>query len=336
MDKPSHNISQLRRDPVSGDWAVIATGRAKRPHEFKSKEKAKKSTVCPFEEPEKNANEVVFTLEHEGYKDGWWVKVIKNKFPIVEGTICGVEVQNGPYTIQEGAGYHEVIITRDHDRSLAQMTSEEVLGVVNVYIERYKKLQELDCANYILVFHNHGVEAGASLPHPHSQIIAVPVIPPDVRRSLVGSEKYYEEKGECVHCAMLAWERDEKVRIVYENAHMIVISPYVPRDEFEVRIYPKVHSSFVQKSSQEEITSLAEALRVTLKKIHISLSNPAYNFFLHTAPARDSKHHDHYHWHVEILPKPPTPHAGFEMGTGIDVSMVDPDEVATYLRDTSI
>jgi len=336
--KPTNSTSQLRKDPVSGDWSVIATGRAKRPHEFKQGKKTEEKVrgTCPFDQPEKSGNEVVYTLEHEGYEDGWWVKVIKNKFPIVEGTICGVEYDIGPYVVQEGAGHSEIVISRDHARSFARMSTQEVLGVVSTYIERYKKLQTLDCANYILIFHNHGKEAGASLPHPHSQIIAIPVIPPDVRRSLSGSARYYKEKGECAHCAMLAWERDEKVRIIYENAHMVVLSPYVPRDEFELRIYPKIHSSYIQKSNAEELESLADALHNVLARLSHALNDPSYNFFIHTAPARDNMVHEHYHWHVEIYPKPPTPPAGFEMGTGVDVSVVDPDAVAEFLRETVI
>ena len=135
---------------------------------------------------------------------------------------------------------------------------------------------------------------------------------------------------------MLAWEQDERTRVIYENEHMISLSPFVPKDEFELRIYPKAHSSYIERSGSDVLEALADALRVTLAKLFKGLDDSPYSFYIHTAPAQGEKPNDHYHWHVEILPKPPTPRAGFELGTGVDVSMVDPDEVAQFLRDVAI
>ena len=326
------DISELRRDPVSQDWVIIATGRAKLPVEFKQDilPSVPETGECPFEDPEKSGNKVIFSLPQG---DWWWVKVIENKFPVVQGIVCGIESIRGPYTVQAGAGYHEVVITRDHMRSFGEMTQEEVTMVVETYRQRYMALRELNCANYILIFHNHGRKAGASLPHPHSQIVAIPVIPADVRRSLSGSRRYHEKTGECAHCAMLAWEIKEKLRIVWENEHMVVLSPFVPRDAFELRIYPRVHSSYFEKLNPQEVQALAEALRMSLGKLYVGLGNPDYNFFIHTAPVKDLEEHGYYHWHIEIIPKTMHPPAGFELGTGVDVSEVNPDAVASYLRD---
>jgi UDPglucose--hexose-1-phosphate uridylyltransferase len=327
-------VSELRQDPVSGDWVVIATGRAKRPDEFKEKREARETcnpARCVFENPEASGNETVTTIQGSRGED-WWIKVIKNKFPMVEGEKCGLLIDRGPYMVQPGAGHHEVVVTRDHSRSLGQMSEEEVLLLIKAYIERYNSLSKLECSNYILIFHNHGKEAGASIPHPHSQIIAIPVIPPDVHKSLHGSQAHFEKHGTCVHCAMIAWEKEQKSRIIFENEHFIVISPYVPRSAFEIRIYPKIHSSYFEKIGPEEQGSFAEAFRITFDSLFRGLNDPAYNAFIHTSPAHDIHAHEHYHWHVEILPKPPTPPAGFELGTGVDVSVVDPDEAASYLR----
>ena len=329
-------LSEIRQDPVSKDWVIIATGRSRRPDEFRAKTKKKETAAADcqfcradaFDNPEASGNVVVSQNE--------WVTVIENKYPLVAGDKCGLIVEKGPYEVQPGAGKHEVIITRDHNRSLGQMSQEEAEQVVAAYLEQYKALANHDCSRYILIFHNHGEEAGASISHPHSQIIALPIIPGDVERSLSGSRKYYEEKGGCIHCEMIRWEQKEKKRIVFENDNMIVITPFVPRTAFELRIYPKEHSAYFEDIGETELGALAEALREALGRLYAGLDDIAYNFFVHTAPVFERNRYGYYHWHIEILPKAPTPPAGFELGTDIDVSAIDPDEAAEYLRGVKI
>src|SRR3989344_9035130 len=133
---------------------------------------------------------------------------------------------------------------------------------------------------------------------------------------------------------MLAWERNEKRRVVFEDEYMIALSPYVPHQSYELRLYPKAHSSSFEKMHAEEKVSFARSLRVLLHKVHQGLNNSPYNFFIHTAPAKSENGESYafYHWHVELFPIPPTPPAGFELGSGGDVSMIDPDDLAAYLR----
>ena len=336
----SKDVSEIRRDPVSRDWVIIATGRAKRPDEFKRerikiKDSMKDCSFCtetgPFEDLRKSGNEIIEEFTKKGSKD-WWVSVIKNKYPAVRGDKCGVVIKKGPYEVQPGAGYHEVIITRDHNRSIAEMTEEEIEILIFSYQKRYEDLRGADCANFILIFHNHGDEAGASLHHPHSQIIAIPVIPSDMRHSLKGSERYRKKTdGGCIHCEMVAWERKEGKRIVYENEEIIVLSPYVPRTSFELRIYPKHHQPYFEKITPEQRKDLAQAMGEALGKLYVGLGDPAYNFFIHTAPSRGAEKYTYYHWHIEILPKTAIM-AGFELGSGVEISAIDPDEAAEYLR----
>ena len=166
--KIPQKISQLRKDAVSGDWVIIATGRGKRPHAF-AKEKRER-----FEQPiEKCPFENLFAGE-------WFLQVIPNKYPALSRGICGKEIKRDPYTIMDGTGFHEVIITRDHQRQIAEFSQEEAELVLKAYQERYLALRNKECVKYILIFHNHGREAGASISHPHSQLIALPIIPPDV------------------------------------------------------------------------------------------------------------------------------------------------------------
>jgi len=338
INPKNKSISELRRDLVSGTWAVIATGRAKRPKEFaKSRPKVEPTPVesCPFEDSMKEGRgKPLLTLPKTKNGGDWWVQVIPNKFPAFgpAGT-CEESRQVGPYLVMDGVGFHEVVITRDHHRHFAKFSQEEAELVINAYRQRYLFLAKDKCVRYISIFHNHGQEAGASIYHPHSQIIAIPVIDPDVSRSLVGSQNYFNQNKKCVHCVMINFERDQKTRVIFENAFFIAFCPFASRGAFEVRIFPKIHESCFEQIDEEQIIYFAEALRVSLRKIFKGLNDPAYNFFIHTAPVvRDpAKEFSHYHWHLEILPKTNI-WAGFELGAGIEISTIEPEKAAEYLR----
>jgi UDPglucose--hexose-1-phosphate uridylyltransferase len=183
---------------------------------------------------------------------------------------------------------------------------------------------------YISIFKNYGRSAGASIVHPHNQIVAMPVIDPDVARSIHGSAKYYQSHKECVHCNMLQWELEEKVRTVYENKEFVVVCPFVSRVSFEVRIYPKQHLSYFERITPEQKLRLGEAVKTALGKVKYNLDDPDYNMFLHTAPC-DGQLYDHYHWHLEIFPKTSI-WAGLELSTGMEVCTVLPEEAAGLLR----
>jgi len=157
----------------------------------------------------------------------------------------------------------------------------------------------------------------------------MPILPADVHRSLEGAERYYGMYGKCVHCEMINWEKEEK-RVVFQNECFIVFAPFVPRVNFELRIYPKQHQPNFEKITEIERKYLAEALQKALYGLYKGLKNPDYNFFIHTAPC-DEKSHDYYHWHIEILPKTST-WAGLELGTGVEVITIKPEEVAEFLR----
>ncbi|MBI2055784.1 MAG: DUF4921 family protein [Candidatus Sungbacteria bacterium] len=327
------SISELRQDIVSGDWVVIATGRAKRPQDFlKSKRKPfnQPKTACPFEAMEK---EPLLFYSHDGKNDSenWWVEAIPNKFPAFGKGVCETYEKKGPYKKKEGVGFHEVVVTRDHDRPLATMTEEEIELVIRVFQERYLALQAQPCIEYISIFQNQGASSGASLSHPHAQIIAIPVVPPDIGRSLRGSVTYFQEHNACVHCAVIEYEVSIKERIIYENEQMVVLSPYATKSAFEMRILPKQHNARFETTVLKDRFALADALRNALGKLYKGLDDPDYNFFLHTAPVFGVEEYRHYHWHIEILPKTSI-WAGFEIGTGIEISAVTPEAAAAFLR----
>lgn len=333
-------LSELRQDIVSGDWVLVSTGRANRPHNLASIEPASPEALskCPFENPQASGNpEPILwsTKEHSNATDArerWFVQVIPNRYPAVaphDKNTCSQIHTDGSYVTMGGVGYHEVIITRDHDRSLGLMNSEEVGLVIDSYRDRYLAIKNDACVAYILIFHNHGKEAGASLAHPHSQLIALPIIPPDVSRSYAGAGRFYKKYAACAHCHMLEEEQKARVRIVYENESFIVIAPFASHVTFELRIYPKRHQQHFETISRADSRFLADALTSTLGKLYRALGNPSYNFFIHTAPLI-SNGGDHYHWHLEILPKLSVP-AGLELGAGVDVVVVAPEDVPQIL-----
>lgn len=335
---PSKSISELRQDVVSGDWVVIATGRGRRPNDFYVQKRLKfrqPKRICPFEKLQEN---VITAYPHPGAEDShknWWVQVIPNKYPAFGRGICAVFHNVGPYQWTEGVGFHEVVVTRDHDRPMGRMSDGEVEIVIRAYQERYLALRNEGCVEYISIFHNHGREAGATIYHPHSQIIAIPVTPPDFGRSLRGSASYFHGNKACIHCIMLGYELKAKKRIVYENDYFAVIAPFASKTAFEIRIFPKKHNPRFELISPHQRRLLANALRVSLAKLYVGLKNPDYNFFIHTAPTANSEDFHHYHWHLEIIPKTAI-WAGFEIGTGIEISTIAPESAAEFLKNIKI
>ncbi|MDO8265111.1 MAG: galactose-1-phosphate uridylyltransferase [Candidatus Parcubacteria bacterium] len=334
--------SELRFDLISGDWVVIATGRARRPETFK-KEKREKEEVskklCPFcninnqEEPTliySKGKKVLFKLGKEVPKN-WTTVVIPNKYPaFVPYLKLEKKSENHLFQRMNAVGFHEVVITRDHKKSLAHMSISRVKEVIDVFQARFKEMANEKFVNYVSIFHNHGAEAGATITHPHSQIVTTPLIDSDLKKALVNSRNYLSKNKQCIYCRMMEWEKKNRERIVFENENFLAVCPFASKSAFEVIISPKKHLSYFEKITEKEKIHLAEALHIVLKKLYKGLNNPAYNFYLHTAPC-DGNKHDYYHWHWTILPKTST-WAGFEIGTKIEISTIEPEKAAEFLR----
>lgn len=323
--------SELRFNLVSKDWVVIATGRARRPETFATHQRIKQEALeqeCPFCNLDSQEKPV---LEYKDEKGEWEVIVVPNKFPAFSFSRSLYERTEGLYSLMDGVGFHEVVITRDHKKSLAELPVLQIKKVIDAYQERYLDLANEKFVNYIAIFHNHGHEAGASVVHPHSQIIAMPLIDPDLRRSINGSHAFFEKHNQCVHCKMIEADLKDGQRIIFTNEKFVVLAPFASRVAFEVRIYPREHHAYFERIKEVDKVLLAQAFKEALGRIFKGMNDPAYNFFLHTAPS-DGKNYDHYHWHFEILPKTST-WAGFELGTGIEISTVQPEEAARYLRE---
>jgi UDPglucose--hexose-1-phosphate uridylyltransferase len=268
-----------------------------------------------------------------GQKD-WFLQVVPNKYPAFFYGQCPEIEKVGPYQRLDGVGFHEIFVTHDHSRHITQMSVGEVELILRAYQERYNAIKNDGCVQYILIFHNYGEEAGASVSHPHSQMIGLPVVPPDVANSLRGSKEYWKKHHTCVHCEMIEWEIKKKERIVAINKDFVAFCPFASRRAFEVRVFPREHHAHFDHISDRCRMAFAQVLREALRKLYVGLNDVPYNFFIHTAPTAAHKEHaaEHYHWHLEILPIT-SEWGGVEFGTGIEISTITPESAAKYLRE---
>jgi len=329
-------MPQLRRDPVTGRWVIVAADRQKRPSDFR----LDRPTIlgrdhCPFCPGREDLTppEILSYRQNGGAPNsaGWDVRVVPNKFPAlqVEGSL--ERVGDGMYDRMSGVGAHEVIIeTPDHGRTLAAMSEQEIERVLWAYRERIVDLKRDVRMQYILVFKNHGAAAGATLEHSHSQLIALPLVPDFVREEVDGARRHYATKERCVFCDMIRQDLADGARIVVENADVVGLAPYASRLAFETWLLPKRHGARYEDAPRHECESLARALKSVLQRMDRALESPPYNLVVHTAPIFEDAS-AFYHWHVEIIPKL-TPVAGFEWGTGFYINPTAPEEAAEVLR----
>lgn len=334
-NKSSKNISELRKDPVSGDWVVIATVRNKRPWEVVVKKEARViSSIekCPFEDFEVSGNTPILMEENLLGSKEWFVRFVNNKFPALDNKRKSEKkVKIGPYEKISGYGHHEVVICRNHNKPFSDYSNEEMTALLQSLQKRYQELTKDKKVKHISIYHNWGSLAGSSIYHPHLQMIALPVVSSSAKRALEGIERYWNKNKKCLYCEIINFELQEKKRVVFENEKAVVITPYVSREPFELAIYPKNHSSFFEDAGIEEIKAIADALKRGLAILKNKLSDPDLNFFIHTAPVYQKEKSQHFHWHIKIIPRVCVS-AGFEIDTGIEITPMDPDEGAEFLK----
>jgi UDPglucose--hexose-1-phosphate uridylyltransferase len=332
-------LPELRKDPISGRWVIIATDRAKRPSDFIRQPVPPASPgVCPFDygNERKTPPEVLAYRNSGGNDDpGWRVRVVPNKFPVlgIEGDLN--RQGEGMYDKMNGIGAHEVIIeTPDHSATLADLPERQIEEVLSACRDRVNDLKRDRRFRYIILFKNHGELAGASLEHPHSQLIALPVIPKRAKEETDSARNFYNQKERCIFCDIIRQERESGVRLVAETDRFTVIEPYAPRFPFETWILPRAHASHFEDSDGPTLQNLAWVLRTTLRKIDKVLERPAFNFIVQSAPVQEP-FLDYYHWHIQIIPKL-TKTAGFEWGTGFYINPTPPEESARFLREAGL
>ncbi|MGI6554211.1 MAG: galactose-1-phosphate uridylyltransferase [Bacillota bacterium] len=330
-------MPELRQDPLTDTWVIIASERSKRPSDFASKKEGKKdSGSCPFclgNEHMTPPEILAYRERGQSNTDGWSLRVIPNKFAALQNEGQADKDTIGLYEKMHGVGAHEVIVeTPDHNRPLGEESEEHIFGILKAWQSRYLDLKKDPRIQYTQLFKNHGAVAGASLSHPHSQLIATPLVPKNVIEEMEGIERFYKKEGKCFFCESVEFEKKERARIVAENNAFIAFCPYAARFPFETWIVPQKHSEYFEESSDEELRALAAILKRTISSLSQALEDPPYNLVVHSAPYRMNEG-QRYHWHIEILPRL-TIVAGFEWGTGFYINPTPPESAAGYLRQT--
>lgn len=340
-------MSELRRDPVIGRWVIIAPERGLRPDQVPAIASSRQPAPCVFCGGQELLDPTeIFAIRGNGSAKntpGWRVRVLPNKYPVlrIEGKLVREGI--GIFDMMSGVGAHEVIVeTPEHGLELADLSEDQIRDVLRTYRERMQDLSGDDRFKYVLIFKNQGFQAGATMSHAHSQLIATPVTPKRVKEELHGAQRYYDFKRRCVFCDIIKQEtRLTRERIVFENDHFVVLSPFAARAPFETWVLPKQHNSDYLSINDAEFGGLAQALKTVLLKMRHGLNDPPFNFLIHTAPFRRPRpgywstiQYD-YHWHLEIIPRLTRP-AGFEEGSGFYINTVTPEDAAQILSEAPL
>jgi UDPglucose--hexose-1-phosphate uridylyltransferase len=333
-------VSEIRQDPTTEEWVIVARERAKRPDEFRHRQPWPKlpdlSSSCPFC-PGNESMTPPPTLSYQKQQgNGWQVRAFANKFAALspDGGITR-DTEEGYFTKMKGVGVHEVIVeTPLHNRSLALMREDEVLKVLSAYHERYNKLSKQPFAKLIIIFKNHGAMAGTSLEHSHSQLVVTPVVPKHIRQRHEVAIRYYDRSGHCLYSDLTEHELKSGRRIVMDTEEFVAFHPFASQRPFETWILPKKRQASFCSVSAENLGNLAHVLRINLIKLYRGLNDPDFNYVIDTAPVGD-ENEPYYTWHMRIIPRL-TEAAGFEIGSGIYINTAVPEETARFIRDLDI
>ncbi len=343
LESMPHN--ELRRDYLLNRWVVIATERARRPTDFiKPKTEPTKAATCPLcagNEHMTPPATLVYLQEMGGirkdkeegdsrHKD-WLIRAIPNMYPAFSPPNTSPNttpiMQNSLFGF--AVGHHEVLVeSPDHNGHPPDTPLPQLVNVINAYRDRLADLAAKPYVKYVQIFRNHGLEAGASLSHPHSQIIATPFVPTIVADEISASETHFKEQKSCVFCDLAKQERQTQ-RHIFENRNFTVFAPYASVHPMEFWIVPKHHATNFLHSNSEEIESFAQTLQSTLRALKILVNDPAYNFGIHLTLGQEAE--NSYHWHLEVYPHLAI-WAGFEKSTGMYINTVTPETAAQELR----
>ncbi|WP_455365609.1 galactose-1-phosphate uridylyltransferase [Kaarinaea lacus] len=359
MAAEEREVREIRLDPiVPTESVLVSTVRNQRPR--KKEEPAPRDTrsqvkECPF----CVGNEHMTPPAIAEYRDDdqWSIRIVENLYPVLSAASQGTTFNEGLRQAISGYGRHEVIIDHNnHGIAIHEMSSDHLGKLFAAYQSRMKELYRSDPRlRYVLVFKNFGPAAGASIPHTHSQMIALPVIPENVQAEVHFSATYYRQHHHCVYCALIndalsftatiydreTGESQRKLHVdtyvVEKSEHFIAIKPFASRFEWEMHILPLSHQADFIDASQDVLKDFAEVFRNTMARLDAVLGGAQYNFFMHTLPHNFSEqdYQRSYHWHLEICPRTSIP-SGFELGSGLHVNTVSPELAAKQLREVKL
>ena len=337
--------NELRKDYLLNRWVVIATERARRPNDFvKPKTEQAKTNSCPLcpgnEHMTPPAVLVYLTAEHRVRKEkehgdfrykNWSIRTVPNMFPAFAPPKNPSDAQSimQSDSLGRAIGHHEVLVeTPCHNDHPSDTPLPQLVNVVNAYKDRLGEISADPYVQYVQIFRNQGLEAGASLSHPHSQIIATPFVPTIPKEEMAASKTYHDKHGTCIFCELAKRERQTE-RHVLSNSHFEVFAPYASVHPMEFWIVPKRHAINILDLKPEETETLAQTLQTTLKALKALVNDPPYNFGIHLSTNKDTQ--EYYHWHLEVYPHLAI-WAGFEKSTGMYINTVTPETAAQELR----
>lgn len=331
-------MPELRQNRFNKEWVIIATERAKRPEELRLKRLLPVLPVysekCPFCPGNENLAPPEVMRINNG--DGnWQVRVVPNKFPALDRDAMPIRVIRKSNRTIAGAGIHDVIVEgRDHNTTTALLQPSQVANILRCYKARYLELSEDPRIVHVTIFKNHGVGAGTSLEHPHSQMIATPIISHQVRHRIYEAIRHYDEFGECIFCEVLREELEDGSRLVVVSDHFVALEHFASPTPFATHIIPRRHMASFGAITEEEIEDMGEVLRTVLGKLYYGLENPDFNYTIRSAPAENNGVM-YYHWYLSVIPRL-TQVAGFELGSGMFINTVLPEAAAEFLRNVEV
>lgn len=329
-------MREIRQNLITKDWVIFATDRGKRPHEFSDPQFHSQKALpdyridCPF----CVGNEDDGTVETLRINDqkGWQVRVTTNKYPALSREGERVRCTDGLHRSITGVGYHEVFIEHpQHNQTLALMEVCQIENLILAFRIRYRQIATDQRIEAIVIFKNHGVKAGTSLEHPHSQLAGLPIVPFQFRLRIDEAIRYFDDHGTCLFCTTIEDEMSAGSRVIAESKHFVAFIPYAALSPFHTWIFPLRHTSCFENIRDEEVSDLALILKTVLGKLYFALGNPDYNFTIRSSPTGEGET-EHFHWYLAIVPHV-SRIAGFELGSGMYINTAFPEDSAQFLRE---
>lgn len=320
-------MNQLRLDPLSGRWVVVSAGRAERPSAFARPVPLEPDTSrpCPFCPGHEESSPPA--LETYGPTGAWLVRVVPNLYPAFEGDEPFVVANRGPvFTQATAGGIHEILVlSPEHDTSWSGLSDEQSGLVMAAIRDRFEEHAQRPNLRYSQAIVNSGRDAGASLEHPHGQLLGMSFVPRELAEE---QARFARFAGSCLLCTTVDAEEGAGHRVIYANERVVAVCPFWSAVPYEMLVIPRSHSPHLYRSPTEDLVAVGRALRTCLGQLKDTIGDIGYNMVFHSAPYRAS---EPYHWHAHVLPKVTT-RAGFELGTGVAINIVAPELAAEDLR----
>ena len=323
----ARGLFELRKDEITGWWVAVVVDREFQRERFRRPAKHQGQTPddCP------NCNLAVAG-------DGVRLRMLKPEAFIVAGTEReredaqpeGRKPELG--LVGDSGSWQTIVAPRGHHESLSETTPQIAFDLLARTRDVLTAAREAEKTDYVQVVQNYGLQAGAQTDHLCLDFYDLPHIPHRIGEELGGAARYVIREAICPFCRLVRDEVANPERLVFEDSASVCFAPYASRSPFELWVVPRHHAADFGTATDAQLVSAAETLQGVLRLL-ASLGDPAYNLVLHTAPLRE-RVDETYHWHWEIHPRL-REIAGLELGTGLPVNPVSPEEAAHELLDAA-